>query len=64
MEIIGEDAKKRVLKKFGITEEQLPRFKSNDPAVKALGAKVGDVVKIARTDATGSYDAYRIVIAK
>ncbi|MFH1221914.1 MAG: DNA-directed RNA polymerase subunit RpoH/Rpb5 C-terminal domain-containing protein, partial [Candidatus Micrarchaeota archaeon] len=36
----------------------------NDPAVKALGAQVGDVIKIARTDATGNYDSYRVVIAK
>ena len=64
MEIIKEDAKKRILEKYSITQEQLPRFKSNDPAVKKLEAKPGDIIKIEREDATGKYNVYRIVVPK
>lgn len=64
MEILSEDAKKRVLHKYGITTEQLPRFKHNDPAVKMLGAKPGDVIKIAREDLTAKYNSYRVVVPR
>jgi len=64
MEIVSENVKKQILEKYDLKDfEQLPKFKPNDPSVKALGAKPGDVVKIYREDATGKYVAYRYVIA-
>jgi DNA-directed RNA polymerase subunit H len=64
MEIIKEDAVKRILEKYGITKEQLPKFRHNDPAVKTLEAEPGDVIKIEREDATGKYNVYRVVVPK
>ncbi len=64
LEIISNNDRKRILEKYGITEEQLPRFKYNDPEVKALNAQPGDIIKIEREDATGKYYAYRVVVPK
>jgi len=64
MEILSEAEKNRVLKKFGIGMGQLPRFKHNDPAVVALKAEPGDLIKIERDDGTGKYTAYRAVWPK
>jgi len=64
MEIIKEDAVNRILEKYGINKQQLPRFRYNDPAVKILEAKPGDVIKIDREDATGKYHVYRVVVPK
>jgi DNA-directed RNA polymerase I, II, and III subunit RPABC1 len=63
MEILSEDAKKKVLEKYKIGESQLPRFRLNDPTVRSLNAKAGDVIRIERQDSTGSYHSYRIVVA-
>lgn len=65
MEIVNEKSKNQILEKYGISDfEQLPKFRPNDPAVKALGAKPGDVIRIYREDATGKYVAYRYVLPK
>lgn len=64
MEIVSENVKKQILEKYDLEDfEQLPKFKSDDPSVRALGAKPGDVVKIYREDATGKYVAYRYVVS-
>ncbi len=62
MEIISETEKKNLLKKYGISETNLPKMKSNDPAAKRLNAQPGDVVKIEREDATSKYNYYRLVV--
>jgi DNA-directed RNA polymerase subunit H (RpoH/RPB5) len=61
MKVIGEGDVEKLLKKYGISAEDLPMMRSDDPCAKALEAKAGDVVKISRTDSTGSYDYYRRV---
>lgn len=62
MEILDEKEKKQLLDKFNIPDfTKLPAFKVTDPAVKKLGAKPGDVIKIYRNDMTGKYIAYRYV---
>ena len=41
----------------------MPQIKSTDPAVKAIGAKPGDMLKIIRKSATaGEHIAYRYVV--
>jgi DNA-directed RNA polymerase subunit H len=41
----------------------MPQVKANDPAVKAIGAKPGDVLKIIRKSQTaGEHIAYRYVV--
>jgi DNA-directed RNA polymerase subunit H (RpoH/RPB5) len=62
-ELLNEQQREEVLKKFGITLRQLPRIIETDPMVKTLGGKPGDVVKITRaSDTAGESVYYRIVI--
>ncbi len=61
-EILSHDEEEKVLASFGITKENLPKIRSNDPQVKKLEAKPGSVVKITREDSTGKNVYYRIVI--
>lgn len=65
MEIVSDKSKSQILEKYGLSDfSQLPKFKPNDPAVKALGAKPGDVIKIYREDVPGKYATYRYVLPK
>ena len=42
--------------------KDLPKIRSDDPVVKAIGAKVGDVLRITRESQTaGVFVTYRIV---
>jgi DNA-directed RNA polymerase subunit H len=62
-EIISESEKEELLKKYGITLRQLPRILLNDPAIKHLNPKVGDVVRIIRKSPTaGEVEYYRVVV--
>jgi DNA-directed RNA polymerase subunit H len=63
-EILPEDEKKILLERLKISESHLPKVKSSDPAVKALDAKKGDVLKITRKSSTaGECTYYRVVVA-
>lgn len=60
--ILKEEEIEQIMKKFNIAKEQLPKILTNDAVVKALGAKIGDVIKIERPSFTaGSTVYYRIV---
>ncbi len=62
-EILLPDEREKVLAKYRVHPYQLPRIRTSDPAVKAIGAKAGDIVKIIRDSATaGEYVAYRYVV--
>jgi DNA-directed RNA polymerase subunit H len=61
MKILGEKDKDKLLKKYGITEKDLPIMLADDPASQALDAKPGDVVEIHREDPTGPNLYYRLV---
>jgi len=57
-----EDASE-VLEAFGLTAPQLPKIHISDPAAKEIGAKVGDIIKIARKSTTAKQSIfYRLVI--
>ena len=61
-EILDDDKKADLLKTLNISASQLPKILSADPAVKAVGAKKGDVIKISRKSPTaGEYNYYRLV---
>jgi DNA-directed RNA polymerase subunit H len=61
--IMSDSAVERLLKKFNVTKEHLPRIKSTDPVAKAIGAKKGQVVEIIRDSITaGKAETYRIVV--
>lgn len=64
MAILSEAEKNRIIKKYRIEMDKLPVFRKNDPAVVALEAKPGDVIKIERDDGTGKYITYRAVALK
>ena len=52
-----------ILERYHIKPFQLPYIKSTDPAVRAIGAKPGDLVKVIRKSATaGESDFYRYVV--
>jgi DNA-directed RNA polymerase subunit H (RpoH/RPB5) len=62
-EIATSEEREKVLSEFRVQPYQLPRLKASDPAVKAIGAKPGDIVKIMRDSPTaGKYVSYRYVI--
>jgi DNA-directed RNA polymerase subunit H len=62
-EILTEKEKNALLTQFKIKPYQMPQIKSGDPAVKAIGAKPGDVLKITRKSTTaGEHVTYRYVV--
>ncbi|MGB9135111.1 MAG: DNA-directed RNA polymerase subunit H [Candidatus Bathyarchaeia archaeon] len=62
-EIMQQDEREKLLAQYRVPPYQLPRIKTSDPAVKAIGAKAGDIVKISRNSTTaGKYVAYRYVV--
>lgn len=61
-EVLNGKEKEKLLKKYDISEKCIPQMLADDPVSKAVGAKAGDVVRIQRTDPTGSYDYYRLVV--
>ncbi len=62
-EVVSGDEKTLLLEQLNITTKQLPKIKEDDPAVKALDAKKGDVLKITRASPTaGEYYYYRFVV--
>ena len=62
-EILGEKEKEQLLAQYKIHPYQMPQIKSTDPAVKAIGAKPGDILRIIRKSSTaGEHIAYRYVV--
>jgi DNA-directed RNA polymerase subunit H len=62
-EILTEKEKNQLLAQFKVKPYQMPQIKSGDPAVKAIGAKPGDVLKITRKSTTaGEHVTYRYVV--
>jgi DNA-directed RNA polymerase subunit H len=62
-EILDEKEKSQVLAEYKIQPYQMPQIKATDPAVKAIGAKPGDMLKVIRKSATaGEHIAYRYVV--
>ncbi len=62
-EIVSVEEGMEILRKYGIRPEQLPWIRANDPIVKAIGAKPGDIIKIVRKSPTGGeIVVYRYVV--
>lgn len=62
-EILTEKEKKQLLEQYKIQPFQMPQVKSGDPAVKAIGAKPGDILRIIRKSSTaGEHIAFRYVV--
>ena len=63
MEVLSPEEKAKLMKKYSISEEQMPVMLATDPAAAALKAEPGNVIKINRKGETGEYASYRIVSA-
>lgn len=64
-EVLGEEEKKAVLKKFDTSPEKLPKILQEDPVVVMIQAKTGDIIRIARDSHTaGESFYYRVVVNK
>jgi len=62
-EVLGDEEAAALLKKYGIVKEQLPKVRSSDPAVRVVGGKPGQIIRITRRSPTaGIAVAYRLVI--
>jgi DNA-directed RNA polymerase subunit H len=62
-EILSAKEKDVLLAQYKVHPYQMPQIKANDPVVKAIGAKPGDVLKIIRKSQTaGEHIAYRYVV--
>ena len=62
-EILSEKEKNQLLEQYKVKPYQIPQIKSGDPAVKAIGAKPCDILKITRKSTTaGEHITYRYVV--
>lgn len=62
-EILPQKERDQVLTQYKIQPYQLPEIKDSDPAVKAIGAKPGDILRVIRKSPTaGIHIAYRYVV--
>jgi len=62
-EVLSKKEAEELLRLLGIKPEQLPKIRADDPIVKEIGAKVGDIVRIVRNSPTAGVSiAYRYVI--
>ncbi|MGC9345340.1 MAG: DNA-directed RNA polymerase subunit H [Candidatus Bathyarchaeales archaeon] len=62
-EILTPKEREELLVQYRIQPYQLPQIKASDPAVKAIGARPGDILRIIRKSSTaGTHIAYRYVV--
>jgi DNA-directed RNA polymerase subunit H len=57
-EKISEEEKKELFEKFNITDRELPKILKNDPALRGMDVKAGDVIKITRKSPTAGTAIY------
>ena len=57
-EVINTREASKLLEEYHIEVERLPRITTNDPMVKALNAKAGDIIKITRNSETAGVTLY------
>jgi len=62
-EIMDSEEAEKLLEKFKVKPYQLPHIKADDTAVRSIGAKPGDILRITRRDSTaGEHLYYRYVV--
>jgi len=64
-QVMAEEEVANLLAKYHISLEQLPKIYHDDPALKAIGGDVGNVIRITRDSRTaGRAEAYRLVVKR
>jgi len=62
-EVLSAEEAKELLNRYRASEDELPRIKKDDPALKDLTFKVGSIIRITRKSATaGQATYYRLVV--
>lgn len=61
-EIVKEEEEKKILEELNATKDQLPRIKIDDPAIRHLNPKNGDLIRIYREDRHAKSIYYRVVV--
>jgi len=60
---LSESDTEKLLSKYNISKKQLPKIFKNDPIIKDMDLKPGDIVKITRKSVTsGESTYYRVVV--
>ena len=60
---LTEEEKQQILKKYNVSEQQLPSILISDPAIKSLEPKIGDLIKIVRDSPTKKESIFfRVVV--
>lgn len=57
-EILSQGEARELLEKYRVKPYQLPYIKNSDPAIRGIGAKPGDIVKITRRSLTAGRSVY------
>jgi len=61
--LLSEEEKEKLLQELNVRISDLPKIKINDPAIRHLNPKPGDIVKIIRKSPTaGEAVYYRVVV--
>ena len=61
-DVCTEEEKKQIFARYGVQPFQMPRITASDPAIRHLGVKIGDLIRITRNSETaGEATFYRIV---
>jgi len=61
-EKVTADEKQAVFQKYNVTVKEMPKISRKDPAVRDLGAKQGDLIRITRESPTaGTITFYRVI---
>ncbi len=55
---VSDAEKESLLKKYDITQQDLPKILFGDPAIKHLNVKAGEVIKIERESKTAGKSVY------
>ncbi|MDD1673757.1 MAG: DNA-directed RNA polymerase subunit H [Methanomicrobiales archaeon] len=64
-QIMGNEELQELLFKYHLTSDQLPKIFHDDPAARAIKAKIGDVIRITRFSQTaGRAESYRLVVKR